>query len=75
MGNAILFLALMFMRHRGAGAADSRQPGMLLHVSEGFRYARRNHTILGILIVVFTLSAVGLSTRVAPGRRYQLIVV
>ncbi len=62
VGNAILFLALMFMRHRGAGAADSRQPGMLLQVREGFRYGRRNHTVLGILIVVFTLSAVGLST-------------
>ena len=62
VGNAILFLALLFMSPRGAATPDSRQPGMLPQINEGFRYACSNRTVLGILIVVFTLSAVGLST-------------
>ncbi len=62
IGNASLFLALLFIRPRGAAAPDSGQPGMLPQIREGFRYARHNHIVLGIMIIIFTLSALGLST-------------
>ncbi|MEE8369982.1 MAG: MFS transporter, partial [Dehalococcoidia bacterium] len=77
IGNASLFLALLFIRPRGAAAPDSGQPGMLPQIREGFRYAQHNHTVLSILIIIFTLSALGLSTvaNLTPNWMFQVMDV
>ena len=61
LGHISLLLALLFMRPRGRPASSS-QLGMLPQVREGFRYARHNHTILGILIIASIVSALGMAT-------------
>jgi predicted MFS family arabinose efflux permease len=62
VGHAGLLLALFFIRPRGRPAAISGQSNMVSQMGEGFRYARSNYAVLGILVVTFVVSGFGVAT-------------
>jgi len=61
IGHGSLLLALLLIKPREQTTPLSRT-SLLSQVREGFGYARQSPTIMGILIIAFTISALGMAT-------------
>ncbi len=59
-GNAVVIVALLALHYRGR-PADARRESLARSIRDGVVYTRQNRPVLWIIVVMFTMSALGMA--------------
>lgn len=59
-GNVVVIVALLALNYRGR-STEARRESVLRNIRDGVAYARRDRTVLWIIVVMFTIGALGMA--------------